>query len=101
MTTRTQHHSRSLPRTPSEMMAVLHRSGKGRCLVCGRAPFNVAIWFPTASVCRELGLAEGERRSVGYCLCKRCSRRGPAAMKQAEGKIIAEARALLRKPEAN
>ena len=89
-----------LPSSPAAMMADLHRTGKDRCLLCGRRPFVMAVWLPTADACRKLGVPAGEVRSVGYCLCKKCHRR-PDWTSRAEERILAEAAALLALPAAN
>ena len=89
---------RILPSTPAEMMAELHRTNQDWCLMCNGRPHNLIIWVPTANVLRQLGVADGACRTVSYCLCRKCDRRRPGVLVEAENKILAEARALLARP---
>jgi hypothetical protein len=85
---------------PSALMAELARTGRDRCVLCGRPPFRLGVWVPTAGYSRSLGAPQGKTRVVAYTLCRRCDGR-PGSLKRAEDKILADSAASLSRPDAN
>jgi hypothetical protein len=85
---------------PTALMDRLQRSGRDKCLLCGRRTSFMGVWVPTASTCGELGAPAGKSRLVAYALCRKCQRR-PDTPRRVEETILDDVRRELEKPEAN
>ena len=83
------------------LMEGLRRAGKDHCLLCRKAPFQMAVWFPDAVTNRRLGAPDGTEARIEYCLCRECFERRPDSEREAQAIILREAEALLRSPDSN